>query len=178
LERSTGYLHFEAAAAAMYVWVNGQKVGYSEIMKCPVEFNITPYVKAGTNTIAVEAYRWSDGSYLEDQDFWRLSGFDRSIYLYSTAETRIQDFFVHPTLDKNYKNGLLSLDVKVNNLSKADKAQTVEVELFDAAGKSVYKKQQKVNVAAGQSATMTLVSKPSKRPSCGRLRLLISITCL
>ena len=157
-------LHFEAAAAAMYVWVNGQKVGYSEIMKCPVEFNITPYVKAGANTIAVEAYRWSDGSYLEDQDFWRLSGFDRGIYLYSTAETRIQDFFVHPTLDKTYKNGLLSLDVKVNNLGKAAKAQTVEVQLFDAAGKSVYKKQQKVSVAAGQSAMISFGKQTIKSP--------------
>jgi len=158
------YLHFEASAAAMYVWVNGQKVGYSEVMKCPSEFNITSYLRDGSNTIAIEAYRWSDGSYLEDQDFWRISGFDRGAYLYSTAETRIQDFFVHPSLDDNYKNGLLSLDVKVRNLGKTDKDQTIEAELFDAAGKSVYKSVQKASVAAGETRNVQFAAQVVKVP--------------
>ncbi len=158
------FLHVEAAAAAMYVWVNGQKVGYSEIMKCPVEFNITPYLKNGTNSIAIEAYRWSDGSYLEDQDFWRLSGFDRGIYLYSTAETRIQDFFAHPALDKNYKNGLLSLDVKVRNLGKTDKQRVVVAELFDATGKRLLSQRQTIKASAGKISALKFAPQTIKSP--------------
>jgi len=158
------FLHFEAAAAAMYVWVNGQKVGYSEVMKCPAEFDITKYLRSGSNNIAIEAYRWSDGSYLEDQDFWRLSGFDRGVYLYSTAETRIQDFFVHPTLDDKYKNGVLSLEVKVRNYGKAENAQIVEVEVFDAAGKSIFKNVQNFSVAAGETREVSFAGKTIKTP--------------
>jgi beta-galactosidase len=73
------FLHFENGTAAMYVWINGKKVGYNQGAKSPVEFDITNYVQKGKNSIACEVYRWSDGSYLEDQDFWRLSGFERSI---------------------------------------------------------------------------------------------------
>ena len=158
------FLHFDASAAAMYIWVNGEKVGYSEIMKCPVEFDITKYLREGSNNISIEAYRWSDGSYLEDQDFWRLSGFDRSVYLYSTAETRIQDFFAHPTLDSNYKNGILSLDVKVRNLGTTDKTQQIEAELFDQTGHSVYKTLQKTSVAGGTTKEIQFAAKTIKAP--------------
>ena len=72
-------LHFESGLAAMHIWLNGAKVGYSEGTKTAVEFDITPYVKQGGNLLAIEGYRWCDGSYLEDQDFWRLSGFDRGV---------------------------------------------------------------------------------------------------
>lgn len=158
------FLHFEAAAAAMYVWVNGQKVGYSEVMKCPAEFEITKYLRKGSNNIAIEAYRWSDGSYLEDQDFWRLSGFDRGVYLYSTAETRIQDFFVHPTLDDKFKNGLLSLEVKVRNFGSTTKAQKIEAELFDKAGKSVYKKSIFASIVAGKTSEIKFAPQTVKAP--------------
>jgi beta-galactosidase len=77
------FLHIGAAGAAYYIWVNGQRVGYSEDSKLPSEFDLTPYVHAGRNTIAIEVYRWADGSYLEDQDFWRLSGIERSVYVYA-----------------------------------------------------------------------------------------------
>jgi len=99
----------------MYIWVNGEKVGYSEGTKNAVEFNISPYIKEGENRIAIEGYRWSDGSYLEDQDFWRLSGFDRGIYLYSVNPLRIDDFFAQPSLDKTYKNGVLNLEIIIAN---------------------------------------------------------------
>ncbi len=72
------FIHFESGLAAMYLWVNGEKVGYSQGTKNAVEFDITPYVRNGRNKIAIEGYRWSDGSYLEDQDFWRLSGFTKT----------------------------------------------------------------------------------------------------
>jgi beta-galactosidase len=99
----------------MYVWINGKKVGYSEGTKNPAEFDITPYVRQGINSVSVEVYRWCDGSYLEDQDFWRLSGIERSVYLYSTAQERIADFFARPDLDKNYRNATLSVDVTLKN---------------------------------------------------------------
>ena len=134
------FLHFEAGVAAMYIWVNGEKVGYSEGTKNPAEFDITNYVKNGRNKIAIEAYRWSDGSYLEDQDFWRLSGFERDIYLYSTNQIRITDFFVHPTLDCNYKNGELKVDFKLTNFENKSYKSTVSIELIDENEKTVCEK--------------------------------------
>lgn len=109
------FLHFEAGTAAMYIWVNGEKVGYSEVSKSPAEFEITAYVRPGKNNLAVEVYRWSDGSYLEDQDFWRLSGIERSVYLYSTAPVRLADFFVRGDLDAQYRNGIWDAEVKIGS---------------------------------------------------------------
>ena len=140
----------------MYIWVNGEKVGYSENTKSPTEFDITKYVKAGKNQVAVEVYRWSDGSYLEDQDFWRLSGIDRDVYLYSTANTRIVDFFARPDLDASYKNGSLSVDVKLKNMNNVAKNnQTVEAKLVDATGKEVFRKAIKINLGANSSESST-----------------------
>ena len=154
------YLHFEGGTSAMYIWVNGKKVGYSENTKSPSEFDITPYVKPGKNLVAVEAYRWSDGSYLEDQDFWRISGIDRDVYLYSTENVRINDFFVRPDLDANYKNGSLAVDIKLKNMNATGKNnQTVEVRLVDAAGKDIFTKTVKMNVGATAFQTTTLNQK-------------------
>ncbi len=86
------YLHFGAVSSAFYVWVNEQQVGYSENSKTPTEFNITPYLKKGKNTIAVEVYRWSDASYMEDQDFWRLSEITPYVYLLTRNPQHIRDF--------------------------------------------------------------------------------------
>lgn len=133
-------LHFESGLAAMYVWVNGHKVGYSQGTKSALEFDVTPYVKLGENRIAIEGYRWSDGSYLEDQDFWRLSGFDRGIYLYSVDKLNVDDFFVKSTLDKTYKNGILDLNIQITNHYNQPKASSVSIELIDTKGNSVLKK--------------------------------------
>ncbi|HEU4791099.1 MAG TPA: beta-galactosidase, partial [Flavobacterium sp.] len=139
------FLHFEAGTSAMYIWVNGEKVGYTENTKSPAEFDITKYVKQGKNDISVEVYRWSDGSYMEDQDFWRLSGIDRTVSLYSTADIRINDFFAKPDLDVNYKNGSLNVEVKLKNLGTvAEKNQVVEAKLIDALGKVIFTKSKKV----------------------------------
>lgn len=151
------YLHFEAGTSAMYIWVNGEKVGYSENTKSPTEFDITKYVKAGKNQVAVEVYRWSDGSYLEDQDFWRLSGIDRDVYLYSTDNIRIADFFARPDLDASYKNGSLSVDVKVKNMnSVVKKNQTVIAKLLDATGKVIFIKTEKISLIANATESITL----------------------
>jgi beta-galactosidase len=111
----------------MYVWVNGKEVGYSEGTKTAVEFDITPYLMAGENVLAVKGFRWADGSYLEDQDFWRLSGFDRGVKIYSVADVRIADMFVVADLDKSYKKGLYNATVSLNNVD--DKAFRGSVEL-------------------------------------------------
>ncbi len=131
------YIHFESGAAAMYVWVNGEKVGYSQNTKSPTEFDITAYVKPGENKVSIEAYRWSDGSYLEDQDFWRLSGFDRGIYLYSTDQIRIADFFAKAGLDSKYQNGILDVDIEVANKVAESKAAEISITLQDKNGKTI-----------------------------------------
>ena len=158
------FLHFEAGTSAMYIWINGQKVGYTENTKSPAEFDITKYVKEGQNTVAIEVYRWSDGSYLEDQDFWRLSGIDRSVYLYSTNDIRIADFFAKPDLDSKYKNGSLNVDVTLKNLSSAAiNNQKIEAKLVDASGKNIFSKVLSVNADANKTQTISFsqsVSNP------------------
>ena len=122
-------LHFESGLAAMHIWVNGEKVGYSEGTKCAVEFDITPYAKQGSNLLAIEGYRWSDGSYLEDQDFWRLSGFDRGVKVYAAGKARIADMFVVADLDDSYTNGLYSATVSVQNTDNLTFKGAVKVSL-------------------------------------------------
>ena len=106
-------LHIGAAGSAYYVWVNGQRVGYSEDLRLPSEFDVTRFVQPGRNTIAIQVYRWSDGSYLEDQDFWRVSGIEREVFLMAAPRTRVRDYFVHAGLDESYRNGTLAVDVAV-----------------------------------------------------------------
>ena len=107
------FLHFDGVMSAFYVWINGQMVGYSEDSMTPAEFNVTPYLHQGNNILAVEVYRWSDGSYLEDQDFIRFSGIYRNVYLFSTPAVHIRDFFVRATLDDQYKDGVLMIRPKL-----------------------------------------------------------------
>ena len=109
------FLHFGAVSSAMYVWVNEKQVGYSEDSKTPAEFNITSYLKKGRNTMAVLVYKWSDASYLEDQDFWRLGGITRDVFLMARSPQYIRDFRVSAGLDDLYENGILSLEVEVIN---------------------------------------------------------------
>ena len=159
------FIHFEAGTGAMYVWVNGQKVGYTQNAKSPAEFEITKYIRKGKNTLACQEHKYSDGTYLEDQDKWRLGGLNRSVYLYSTAQTRILDFFAHPDLDSNYKNGIFSMEVNLKNYSNEEKSQSVEVSIVDKAGKRVYKRSQNVKIPAGNTSEVKFsgnISNPLK----------------
>lgn len=126
------HLVFEGVRSAFYVWVNGQKAGYSQGSKTPAEFNITPYLQKGKNDLAIEVYRFSDGSYLEGQDYWKISGIERSVYLVTRPKAMIRDFSVHASLDSTYKTGLFTLDVELNNTTnnKIRKYQT-EIWLMD-----------------------------------------------
>lgn len=109
------FIQFGAVKSAFYLWVNGRKVGYSQGSKTPAEWDITDYLSEGENTVAAEVYRWSDGSYLECQDFWRISGIERDVFLYAAPQVRIRDFFAKSTLDDGYENGRLELRVEVHN---------------------------------------------------------------
>jgi len=131
------FLNFDGVESAFYVWVNGRKVGYSQGSRTPAEFNITGYLRQGQNVLAVEVYRWSDGSYLEDQDFWRLSGIFRDVYLFSTADLHIRDFFIIPQLDDDYRDAVLNVTAEVINFADAPADCTVEMNLFDDGGKPV-----------------------------------------
>ncbi|MEP7093392.1 MAG: glycoside hydrolase family 2 TIM barrel-domain containing protein, partial [Flavobacterium sp.] len=156
------YLHFEAGTSAMYIWVNGEKVGYTENTKSPAEFDISKYLKPGKNDLAVEVYRWSDGSYLEDQDFWRLSGIDRNVYLYSTDNIRISDFFAKPDLDSNYKNGSLSVDVSLKNLTSSTvNNQKLTAKLVDASGQNIFVKELNVNFGGNKTQTVNFTQNVS-----------------
>ncbi|WNH11967.1 glycoside hydrolase family 2 TIM barrel-domain containing protein [Thalassobellus suaedae] len=102
-------LHFGGVSSAFYVWVNGEFVGYSEDTRLPSEFDITKHIKDGINKIAVKVYRWSDGSYLEAQDHWRMSGIEREVYLQALPKVRLSDFTIRTELDENYENALLQI---------------------------------------------------------------------
>lgn len=142
------FLHFGAVSSFFYVWVNEQFVGFGKDSKTPVEFNITPYVKKGKNTLAVEVYRWSDGSYLEDQDFWRLSGIQRSVFLHARPKTFINDFFAVAGLDSLYKTGLLDLEVMIAQKNPCSGSFVVEASLFDD-GQKIYQQAGKVTTENG-----------------------------
>jgi beta-galactosidase len=128
------FIHFGAVKSAFYLWINGEKVGYSQGSKTPAEFNITRFVVPGKNTIAVEVYRWSDGSWLECQDFWRVSGIQRDVYLEARPELRIADFFIRSKLVFDYSSGLLDMDLKVQNAGTGERTATVLVKLYEADG--------------------------------------------
>lgn len=149
-------LHFESGLAAMHVWLNGENVGYSEGTKTAVEFDITALARKGENTLAVEGYRWADGSYLEDQDFWRLSGFDRGVKVYTVDQVRIGDMFVIGDLDKNYRNGVYSATVTIDNVEDKAFNGYVEHQLLDASGKVVTKNTRSVAVAAKATADVVI----------------------
>lgn len=125
-EGTSVIIQFGAVRSAFYLWINGKKVGYSQGSKLPAEFDITTFVKKGENLIAIEVYRWSDGSYLEDQDMWRLSGIDRSVFVYSQPTLHIADHTVLAGLDENYQNGWLDIKAKVSGSRGSLKASLVD----------------------------------------------------
>ncbi|MFW6129301.1 MAG: glycoside hydrolase family 2 TIM barrel-domain containing protein [Candidatus Aminicenantaceae bacterium] len=130
------FIHFDGVESAFYLWINGEKVGYSQGSRTPAEFNITKYLKKDRNILAAEVYRWSDGSYLECQDFWRLSGIFRDIYLFSTPNIHIRDFEIWSDMDKEYRNALLNIKARVKNYSsKACTDSFIEVVLLNKYNK-------------------------------------------
>ncbi|WP_291856497.1 glycoside hydrolase family 2 TIM barrel-domain containing protein [Marinilabilia sp.] len=158
------FIHFEAGTSGMFVWVNGEKVGYSQVSKSPVEFDITPYIRQGENTLAVEVYRWTDGSYLEDQDFWRLSGIERDVYLYAAANSHISDFFVTSGLDSNYLNGLLNASVTIKNYKEKSFQGVLEVGLYDDLDRKIFQDSRNVRIGGEKETDLNIkgeINKPA-----------------
>lgn len=146
--------HFGSITSNMYLWVNGKYVGYSEDSKLEAEFNLTPYLKVGQkNLIAFQVFRWCDGSYLEDQDFFRYSGVGRDCYLYTRNKKQITDIRIIPDLDEQYHNGLLSINLTMKN------SGNVALTLFDASNKQVAAKSIK---ASGKVTTTMNIESPQK----------------
>lgn len=144
-------LHIGAAGSAYRVWVNGQEAGYSEDSKLPSEFAITALLKPGQdNLVAMQIHRWSDGSYLEDQDFWRVSGIERSVYLKAVPKARLTDLFIRAGLDKAYRDGVLATEVA---LTARTTPQKLRMTLLDG-DKTVLS--QDASVPAGDASTQTL----------------------
>ena len=132
------FIHFGAVKSAFYIWVNGKKVGYSQGSKLPAEFDITKYVRPGDNLLSIEVYRWSDGSYLECQDFWRISGIERDVFLWSSPKVHIRDYFAKTKLTDDFTEGVLYLDLSIVNNTSSKKAYTVSVELLDKNEMLIY----------------------------------------
>jgi len=153
------FLHFGAVSSAFYVWVNEQLAGYSQDSKTPAEFNITKYLKKGKNSVAVEVYRWCDGSYLEDQDFFRLSGIQRSVFLHARPRTYISDFFAVGDLENIYADGLLKLDVSLKSTESNTGDPVVEVSLYEDDQK-IYAESQSVRLAGNEGIVKFTKSLP------------------
>ncbi len=144
------FIHFGAVKAGFFVYVNGETVGYSQGSMTPAEFRITKFLKPGENTLAVEVFRYTDGMYLEDQDMWFLSGVYREVYLFAEEKLWIRDFYARAVLDESYKNGLLDLEVSLNNDS--DQSLEAEVEVWLVDGENKFKiGESKLAVKPGES---------------------------
>lgn len=134
-------LHFGGVSSAFKVWLNGKFLGYGEDSCLPSEFNITPYLQEGENILSVQVIRWSDGSYLEDQDQWRMSGIQREVMLLAEPKLRIADFHWQAKLDKQYRDAVFSIRPRLENLTgKEVKGYMVRAQLYDQAGAPVFQK--------------------------------------
>ncbi len=136
------FIHFAGVQSAFYVWINGTKVGYSQGSMEPSEFDITDYVQQGKNQLAVEVYRWCDGSYLEDQDMWRTSGIHRDVFLYSTSDVRISDFAVRTILDEDYKDATLQIKPELRSYhGNKLEGWNIQAQLYDVRNNPVFTKE-------------------------------------
>ena len=144
------YLHFEGVSGAMYIWVNGHEIGYSEGSKTPAEFNITDYLTEGENKLSVQVMRWSDASYLEDQDFWRLSGIERDVYLYAQNKVTIRDLKVESDLINKFKDGDFKINLKIDNNSKKISNRKISVKIIDN-NKVVFEEKKIVELNPGRN---------------------------
>jgi beta-galactosidase len=158
-------LTFDGVNSFFQLWVNGERVGVGKDSRTPVEFDITKFLQPGKNLLAVENFRWTDGTFLECQDFWRLSGIYRDVYLWSPPDVHIRDFEVKTELDAQYRDAELQVTVKVENAGKADARATIEAALFDAKGERVTAPRIELKSPAGgeyQASIATTVSNPLK----------------
>ncbi|HPT32832.1 MAG TPA: glycoside hydrolase family 2 TIM barrel-domain containing protein, partial [Prolixibacteraceae bacterium] len=160
------FITFDGVDCAFFLWINGEKVGFSVNSRNAADFDITAYLKPGKNMIAVEVYQYSSGTWLEDQDMWRLHGIFRNVTLWSAPQVHIRDFFVKQDLDKDYKNATLEVGVKIKNFgNKGAKAQIFTATLYDNAGKEIAKGSATGNALASKQEEILTVMFPVTNPA-------------
>ena len=130
-------IHFAGVESAWFVYLNGKQIGFSKGSRTPVEFDLTDFVTDGVNTLAVMVIRWSDGSFIEDQDHWWMAGIHRDVYLYSTQKAYVQDLFAIGHLDDDYKDGKLDIKLKIENENEIKELHNIDVHLIDPDGKLI-----------------------------------------
>ncbi len=143
------FLHFEGVKSASYVWVNGKEVGYNQGGFEPAEYDVTDFVKRGKNTIAVKVLRYSDGSFLENQDMWRLSGIYRNVYLFAAPKMHMQDYFYYTDFDENYENAIIHCEVEIANYSKTSSKGSIQMNLWDGNKKIALKSESMLDIEVG-----------------------------
>ncbi|MBW5445433.1 DUF4981 domain-containing protein [Cohnella sp. CFH 77786] len=151
------FISFQGVESAFYVWLNGELVGYCEDTFTPAEFDLTPYLSEGENKLAVEVYRWCDGSWLEDQDFWRLSGIFREVYLFTAPDVHLYDFQANTDLDADFRDAEVRVSAKLVNYYERDAGTvTLEAQLYDPAGNPVLPNPLRMESALGSGESGTV----------------------
>ena len=158
------FLRFDGVFSGFYLWVNGRRVGYSEDSRLPAEFNVTKYVRPGENTLAVEVYRWTDGSYVEDQDTWRFSGIYRDVTLYSTPTAEIRDFRVKHAVADGFASAKTTVEVASRALGGKARSAKLRAALFDGGRKVLEFAPQTVRLPADGSDARTTLTADFARP--------------
>jgi beta-galactosidase len=156
-------IHFGSINGYALIYMNGKKVGMTKASKSPAEFDVTSFLQKGENNLSVQVFRFHNGSYMEDQDFWRLSGIERDVYLQASPKITFADYFVKGDLGNGYKDGMFSLNVNLKEFGKnAAAAKSLKVELFDRSGKSIYASTQPVNSVAEVLKFSTIIKNVNK----------------
>ncbi len=168
------FIHFEGVESAFYLWVNGEKVGYSQGSRTPAEFNISRYLQSGENEVAVEVYRWSDGSYLEDQDFWRLSGIYRDVFLWKGSAVGFRDIEILADYESEDGSGFLKLKTELNGKDSIN-GYTVEVELLDPSDSLPVFSASETNSKPGNLSAIVVGIEPWSAESPKLYTLLLSL---
>ncbi|MCV6629387.1 MAG: DUF4981 domain-containing protein [Flavobacteriaceae bacterium] len=159
------FLHIGAMKSGGFVWINGQYVGYSQGSKLPAEFDISAMVKTGKNHIAIQLFRWTDGAYLECQDFWRISGIEREVFVYAQPKQRIADFVVDSRLDRSYTRGKLKLDVQIENHRSKKKKMQLFYQLLDAQRQEIASDSNRFQVDGKQKTNLQFQTQfPNVKP--------------
>ncbi|HWI59198.1 MAG TPA: glycoside hydrolase family 2 TIM barrel-domain containing protein, partial [Bacillota bacterium] len=148
------FLTFDGVNSFFFLWINGQKVGLGKDSRTPVEFDITSYLKPGENLLAVENFRWCDGSYLEDQDFWRMSGIFRDVYLWSAPQLHIRDVEIKTDLDAQYRDAQLKVTAHLINYGQQPADVILQADLIDPAGKTILSPSLEKHLATGEEVTV------------------------
>ena len=158
------FVHFDGVYSAAVVWVNGKYVGYSQSSNTDAEFDITDFVTTGDNQLSVRVYRWCDGSYLEGQDMWHLSGIHRDVYLVATPKVFVSDHYISSTLNDNATSGSMSVKLTVDNRNNTSATKTLQVSLLDADGKQIATGTETYSGSSTTEKTVTFSSLSSLRP--------------